>query len=81
MRVVDTNTNIVLTTTNIPYGSKLYVKEGDLCTKGTIICEWDPFNAVIISETDGKIEFEDVVENITSKPKRMMLRACARKLL
>ncbi|HOJ66194.1 MAG TPA: DNA-directed RNA polymerase subunit beta' [Paludibacteraceae bacterium] len=67
MRVVDPNTGIVLTTMNIPYGSKLYVKEGDICTKGQLICEWDPFNAVIIAENEGKIEFEDVVENVTFK--------------
>jgi len=64
---VDPNTGIVLTTMNIPYGSKLYVKEGDICTKGQLICEWDPFNAVIIAENEGKIEFEDVVENVTFK--------------
>jgi len=67
MRVVDPNTGIVLTTLNIPYGSKLYVKEGDICTKGQLICEWDPFNAVIIAENEGKIEFEDVIENVTFK--------------
>ena len=67
MRVVDVNTGIALTTQNIPYGSKLYVKDGDLGTKGQIICDWDPFNAVIISETEGKIEFEDVIENVTFK--------------
>jgi len=67
MRVVDVNTGIALTTQNIPYGSKLYVKEGDLGTKGQIVCEWDPFNAVIIAENEGKIEFEDVVENQTFK--------------
>jgi len=67
MRVIDTHTGIALTTQNIPYGSKLYVKHGDAGTKGLLICEWDPFNAVIISENEGKIEFEDVVENVTFK--------------
>ena len=67
MRVVDTTTNIVLTTQNIPYGSKLYVKDGTVCEKGTKICEWDPFNALIIVEQAGKIKFEDVVENLTFK--------------
>jgi len=43
------------------------VKEGDICTKGQLICEWDPFNAVIIAENEGKIEFEDVIENVTFK--------------
>ncbi len=67
MRVIDTNTGITLTTQNIPYGSKLYAKQGDNATKGQVICEWDPFNAVIISENEGKIEFEDVIENVTFK--------------
>ncbi|MDD4488999.1 MAG: DNA-directed RNA polymerase subunit beta' [Paludibacter sp.] len=67
MRVIDTNTGITLTTQNIPYGSKLYVKQGDNVTKGQVVCEWDPFNAVIISENEGKIEFEDVIENVTFK--------------
>lgn len=67
MRVIDMNTGITLTTQNIPYGSKLHVKSGDAVKKGQIVCEWDPFNAVIISETEGKIEFEDVIENITYK--------------
>ncbi len=67
MRVIDANTGIALTTQNIPYGSKLYVKDGDISTKGQMVCEWDPFNAVIISETEGKIEFEDVIENVTFK--------------
>jgi DNA-directed RNA polymerase subunit beta' len=80
MRVIDTNTGIVLTTLNIPYGSKLYVKEGDICSKGQLICEWDPFNAVIIAENEGKIEFEDVIENVTFKLKPMRLRDFARKL-
>ncbi len=67
MRVVDINTGIVLTTQNIPYGSKLFVAEGTICEKGTKVCEWDPFNAVIIVENDGKIKFEDVEENVTFK--------------
>ena len=67
MRVIDTNTGIILNTLNIPYGSKLYAKHGDIAAKGQTICEWDPFNAVIISESEGRIEFEDVVENATFK--------------
>ena len=67
MRVIDVNTGITLTTQNVPYGSKLYVKHGETGTKGQLVCEWDPFNAVIIAEMEGKISFEDVVENVTFK--------------
>ncbi|MBN2518982.1 MAG: DNA-directed RNA polymerase subunit beta' [Bacteroidales bacterium] len=65
LRIVDKNTRIVLTSHNIPYGSNLYIKNGEAVKKGTLICEWDPYNAVIISETKGKIQFESVIENIT----------------
>ena len=67
MRVIDSTTGITLTTQNIPYGSKLFVKHGDNGTKGQAVCEWDPFNAVIISEIEGTISFEDVIENTTFK--------------
>ncbi|MBN1388627.1 MAG: DNA-directed RNA polymerase subunit beta' [Bacteroidales bacterium] len=65
LRIVDKNTGIVLTTHNLPYGSKLYLKPGDEIKKGDLICEWDPFNAVIISEISGKIAFEDLIEGVT----------------
>ena len=66
-RIIDPNHNVVLTTQNIPYGSKLFIKNGAEVHKGDKICEWDPFNAVIVSEVDGKIEFESMIENVTYK--------------
>ena len=65
MRIIDKNTRIPLTTNSINYGSKLYVKEGAEVKRGDLICEWDPYNAVIISESDGKISFEAVLEGVT----------------
>ncbi len=67
LRLVDPNTKIVLLTHNIPYGSKLYFKDGAKVKKDDLICEWDPFNAVIISEATGRIKFENVIENVTYK--------------
>ncbi|MDR0743182.1 MAG: DNA-directed RNA polymerase subunit beta' [Tannerella sp.] len=67
MRIVEPNTKIVLHNNNIPYGSKLFFKSGDSIKKGNKIIEWDPFNAVIIAEADGKIAFESMEENITYK--------------
>ena len=67
MRIVDPNTKIVLLSHNIPYGSKLFFGEGDKIQKGDLICEWDPFNAVIVSEATGKIRFENFTENMTYK--------------
>ena len=65
MRIIDKNTGITLSTHNIPYGSKLYINDGDDVAKGQQLCEWDPWNAVIISETDGKIAFDSVIKDVT----------------
>ncbi|WP_372948305.1 DNA-directed RNA polymerase subunit beta' [Mariniphaga sp.] len=65
LKIIDKNTQIPLSTHSIPYGSKLYVKNGDEIRKGKLICEWDPFNGVIITEFDGKIEFENLIESVT----------------
>jgi DNA-directed RNA polymerase subunit beta' len=65
MRIIDKNTGITLSTHTIPYGSKLYIKNGDDVTKGLLVCEWDPWNAVIISESDGKIAFDSVIKEVT----------------
>ncbi|HEV7230127.1 MAG TPA: DNA-directed RNA polymerase subunit beta' [Bacteroidia bacterium] len=65
MRIIDANTRIVLNTGNIPYGSQLYIKAGDKVKKGQLLCDWDPYNAVIVSEFAGKIEFDNVEEGIT----------------
>lgn len=65
LRIVDKKTGIALTTHSVPYGSKLYVKPGQEVEKGTLICEWDPFNAVIVSEVSGKVAFDYLIEGVT----------------
>jgi DNA-directed RNA polymerase subunit beta' len=67
VRFIDVNTGIVLSTHNLPYGSTLYANDGDIVEAGTLIAKWDPFNAVIITEAAGKIEFESMIENVTYK--------------
>ena len=67
VRFVDVNTGIVLSTHNVPYGSTLYAADGEVVEKGKMIARWDPFNAVIITEATGRIEFEGVIENVTYK--------------
>ncbi|MFM2049369.1 MAG: DNA-directed polymerase subunit beta [Bacteroidota bacterium] len=49
----------------LPYGSVLSIKEGSKVKKGDLICKWDPFNAVIVSEYTGKIKFDGIIEGIT----------------
>jgi len=65
MRIIDNNTNMILTTANIPYGATIYVPNGSDVKKGDLICDWDPYNAVIIAETTGKISFEDLEDGMT----------------
>src|SRR5690606_25528488 len=65
VRIMDVDNDRLLITNNIPYGSTLKVKNGQKVKKGDPICGWDPFNAVIISENEGVVEFESVLEGIT----------------
>ena len=65
VRFVDPNTKIVLSTMNVPYGSSLYHKTGDIVAKGEKIAQWDPFNAVIVTEYAGTLKFNDVIEGVT----------------
>ena len=62
---MDENTDIILSTQNVPYGSTLYVNDRSHVEKGTVIAKWDPFNAVIVTENAGTVQFEDVTEGVT----------------
>jgi len=65
MRIRHPKTQAILQSANIPYGSLMYAENGVEITKGTLICDWDPYNAVILCEVSGKVTYEDIVENIT----------------
>lgn len=65
MKVLDPDSGIVLATNNIPYGSELLVKKGSKVSKGDVICRWDPYNAVILSEMKGKLAFDNIEEGVT----------------
>ena len=65
IKVVDGKTGITLSTSNIPYGSQLFVENGAKVTKGDVICSWDPYNGVIVSEFPGKIAYENIEQGVT----------------
>ncbi|MDE5724549.1 MAG: DNA-directed RNA polymerase subunit beta', partial [Duncaniella sp.] len=65
MRIIDPKTKMMLTNAAIPYGAKLYFDDGATVKKGDVICEWDPFNAVIVSEAGGKVRYEKLVAKVT----------------
>ena len=67
IRIVDPKTKIVLMTNHVPYGSFMDIKEGAKVKKDDRLCHWDPYNAVILTEFDGKIEYEAIIENVTFK--------------
>ncbi|MBP1629713.1 MAG: rpoC [Bacteroidetes bacterium] len=64
-RIVDENTDAILMSGNIPYGAKLYFENQTQVKKGDLIVEWDPYNAVIITEVSGKVQFESIIEGVT----------------
>ncbi|WP_127846617.1 DNA-directed RNA polymerase subunit beta' [Psychroflexus aestuariivivens] len=65
IKVIDKKSGIALSTNVIPYGSQIMVSPGDKIKKGDVICKWDPYNGVIISEFSGKIEFENITQGQT----------------
>ena len=67
IKVLDSKTKELLNTLNVPYGSLLKVKNKQKVKKGDVICNWDPYNAVIVSDSEGKIAFKDIIDGITYK--------------
>ncbi len=67
LKINDEKTGITMATMNLPYGSVLHVNNGDIVKKNDVICEFDPFNSVIITEEDGTINFDAIEEGITFK--------------
>ncbi len=69
-RIVDPKTEIVLFTHTVPYGATIFMKDGDTVKVGDMILEWDPYNAVVISEHDGVVAYDSVIEGITYREER-----------
>ncbi|MDR9457769.1 MAG: DNA-directed RNA polymerase subunit beta' [Salegentibacter sp.] len=65
LKIKDKKTGVVLSTSNIPYGSQIFINDGAELKKGDIVCQWDPYNGVIISEFAGKIKYENVEQGVT----------------
>ena len=65
LKIIDENTGITFSTYDVPYGSILYKKDGDVVQKGDLICEWDPYNAITIVETSGTVRYESMVAGST----------------
>jgi DNA-directed RNA polymerase subunit beta' len=70
LRVVDPKSGKVLASNNIMYGSNIFVKDGQLVNRGEKLVEWDPFNAVIVSDKSGLVKFEGIVEGVTYREER-----------
>ena len=60
-KLIDEDSGAILSTSIVPYGSTIFIKKGKVKV-GDKVCEWDPYNAVIVSEIDGKIKFNDIIE-------------------
>ena len=65
VKILDEKTRAIIITVNIPYGAHLMVKDGQKVAKGDLLCSWDPYNAVILSEFAGKVQFSNIIESIT----------------
>jgi len=66
IRILDDEKRVLIAN-NVPYGAYLKIKDGQKVEKGAELCYWDPYNAVILSEFDGEIEYEAIIEGMTYK--------------
>ena len=64
IKIVDPKTKVVLSTNLIPYGSELFIKSGDTLAIDDVVCMWDPFNGVIVSEFAGQIKYENLEQGV-----------------
>ena len=67
LKIIDKNTGITLSTHSMPYGSKLFVKNGADIKKDAVICEWDPYNGVIVNEFNGRVSYSDLIDGVTCR--------------
>jgi DNA-directed RNA polymerase subunit beta' len=67
IRILDAKSKNVITSFNIPYGASLSVKDGQTVKKGDRLCTWDPFNTLIISDIDGTVEYENIIEGVNMR--------------
>ncbi len=65
LKITDEKTGIVVMTANVPYGSELLVENNSKIKKSDVICKWDPYNALIVSEVKGKVVFDNIIVNVT----------------
>jgi DNA-directed RNA polymerase subunit beta' len=64
INVLDSD-NRILTKYDVPYGATLLVRDDAKVAKGELVYEWDPYNAVIVSEHSGTIQYVDMKEKVT----------------
>ena len=65
LKIIDNTTGLVLSNNNIPYGSTIFVKNEQKIKKETLICQWDPYNGVIVADFSGKIHYENIEQGVT----------------
>ncbi len=70
LQIRDKETNRLLSTAHIPYGADIFIEENQEVSKGDLICQWDPFNALIISEFSGELVFDSIEEGVTFRVER-----------
>src|SRR5690606_22470379 len=49
----------------VAYGSRIFIDEGDQVKRGQRIAEWDPYTRPILTEVEGVVSFEDLVEGVS----------------
>ncbi len=81
VRILEPKSKTILYTASVPYASKVFIKEGGKVKKGDVVCSWDPWNALIIADVPGKIQFDNVIDGVTFREERDELTGFAEKVI
>jgi DNA-directed RNA polymerase subunit beta' len=54
----------------LPYGTHLRVEDGDKVKRGDRLAEWDPYTRPVLTEIEGTVDFEDLVEGVSVSERR-----------
>lgn len=65
IEIIDPDSDRTLTKYDVTHGSDIKVHNGDRVEKGQLIYEWDPYNSSIICEMNGRVQFSDLIPNVT----------------
>ncbi len=62
---IEDNNGRTVSTYEVPYGSRLIVKDNDMVKDGETIYTWEPNHTLVVTDTAGFVRYENIIEGVT----------------